>query len=99
MLHTFAQSDRINFSEVESFAIYYGIMATAKKHGIRLESSKGIESAADKFLANQDWSGCTGFRRECVTNRTKLFATRDVEWNGTQKVGLGDVPRKKKATE
>ncbi len=108
-------------------------MATAKKLGIRLDSSKGIESATDKFLANQDWSGCTDFRRECVTNWTKLFATRDVEWSestignflslvdhlscsadtyvsldgsngcadqltnwdGTQKVGLGTVPRKK----
>ena len=83
LLHTFAQSDRINFSEVESNTIYYGVMAAATKLGIRLDSSKGIESATDKFLANQDWSGCTGFRRECVTNWTKLFAARDVEWKET----------------
>ena len=133
LLHTFSLSDRINFSEAESNAICYGVMATLAKHGIALDSTNGIESAADKFLANQDWSGCTGFRRECVTNWTKLFATRDVEWSestignflslvdhlscsadtyvslggsngcagqltnwdGTLKVGLGTVPRKK----
>ncbi len=133
LLHAFLLSDRINFNDVESNVIYYGVMAAATKHGIRLDSSKGIESATDKFLANLDWSGCTDFRRECVTNWTKLFAARDVEWkeatidnflslvdhlacsadayvslggsngcadqltnwDGTQKVGLGAVSRKK----
>lgn len=26
------------------------------------------------------WNGCTEFRRECVSNWTKLFATKDVTY-------------------
>ena len=63
--HAFSQSDRINFSEAESNAIYYGVMATLAKHSIALDSTNGIESATDKFFTNQNWSGHTSFRKEC----------------------------------
>ncbi len=69
---------RINFNEKESNAIYYGIMATATKQNIAINSSKGIESAVDEFLAMMKWNGLTEFQKECVSNWTKMFATDEV---------------------
>lgn len=132
-LGKFSKTERINFNTEEANAIYYGIMATAVKNGLPLNNSNGIMSSVDKFLSDMTWSGCTDFRRECVSNWTKLFATKDVvytdsivnnflsfidhmscsadtyvslggsngcadqllNWDGTQKVGLGAMTIKK----
>lgn len=132
-LSSFAKTDRVNFNEKESASIYYGIMASAVKHNIELDSKASIESAAKSFLSGMSWKGFTDFKQECVTNWTKLFATNEVQftdnaidnflafvdhmscsadtyvslggsngcadqltnWDGTQKVGLGAVLRKK----
>lgn len=37
-LSSFAKTDRVNFNEKESASIYYGIMASAVKHNIGLDS-------------------------------------------------------------
>ena len=133
-LSSFAKTDRVNFNEKESASIYYGIMASAVKHNIGLDSKASIESAAKSFLSGMSWKGFTDFKQECVTNWTKLFATNEVQftdkaidnflafvdymscsadtyvslggsngcadqltnWDGTQKVGLGSVPQKKR---
>lgn len=132
-LSSFAKTDRVNFNEKESASIYYGIMASAVKHNIGLDSKASIESAAKSFLSGMSWKGFTDFNQECVTSWTKLFATNEVQftdnaidnflafvdhmscsadtyvslggsngcadqltnWDGTQKVGLGAVLRKK----
>lgn len=132
-LSSFAKTDRVNFNETESASIYYGIMASAVKHNIGLDSKACIESAAKRFLSGMSWKGFTDFKQECVTSWTKLFATNEVQftdnaidnfltfvdhmscsadtyvslggsngcadqltnWDGTQKVGLGAVLRKK----
>ena len=132
-LSSFAKTDRVNFNEKESASIYYGIMASAVKHNIGLDSKASIESAAKRFLSGMSWHGFTDFKQECVTSWTKLFATNEVQftdnaidnflafvdhmscsadtyvslggsngcadqltnWDGTQKVGLGAVLRKK----
>lgn len=132
-LSSFAKTDRVNFNETESASIYYGIMASAVKHNIGLDSKACIDSAAKKFLSDMSWHGFTDFKQECVTNWTKLFATNEVQftdnaidnflafvdhmscsadtyvslggsngcadqltnWDGTQKVGLGAVLRKR----
>ena len=132
-LSSFAKTDRINFDEKEVASIYYGIMASAVKHNIGLDSKASIESAAKSFLSDMSWHGITDFKQECVTSWTKLFATNEVQftdnaidnflafvdhmscsadtyvslggsngcadqltnWDGTQKVGLGAVLRKK----
>lgn len=132
-LSSFAKTDRVNFNEKESAFIYYGIMASAVKHNIGLDSKASIESAAKRFLSGMLWKGFTDFKQECVTSWTKLFATNEVQftdnaidnflafvdhiscsadtyvslggsngcadqltnWDGTQKVGLGAVLRKK----
>ena len=132
-LSSFAKTDRVNFNEKESASIYYGIMASAVKHNIGLDSKASIESAAKRFLSDMSWHGFTDFKQECVTNWTKLFATNEVQftdnaidnflafvdhmscsadtyvslggsngcadqltnWDGTQKLGLGAVLRKK----
>lgn len=132
-LSSFAKTDRVNFNEIESASIYYGIMASAVKHNIGLDSKACIDSAAKRFLSDMSWHGFTDFKQECVTNWTKLFATNEVQftdnaidnflafvdhmscsadtyvslggsngcadqltnWDGTQKVGLGAVLRKK----
>ena len=132
-LSSFAKTDRVNFNEKESASIYYGIMASAVKHNIGLDSKASIESAAKSFLSGMSWKGFTDFKQECVTSWTKLFATNEVQftdsaidnflafvdhmscsadtyvslggsngcadqltnWDGTQKVGLGAVRRKK----
>ena len=132
-LSSFEKTDRVNFNEKESASIYYGIMASAVKHNIGLDSKASIESAAKRFLSDMSWHGFTDFKQECVTNWTKLFATNEVQftdnaidnflafvdhmscsadtyvslggsngcadqltnWDGTQKVGLGAVLRKK----
>ena len=132
-LSSFAKTDRVNFNEKESASIYYGIMASAVKHNIGLDSKACIESAAKRFLSGMSWKGFTDFKQECVTNWTKLFATNEVQftdnaidnfltfvdhmscsadtyvslgssngcadqltnWDGTQKVGLGAIQRKK----
>ena len=132
-LSSFAKTDRVNFNEKESASIYYGIMASAVKHNIGLDSKACIDSAAKRFLSDMSWHGFTDFKQECVTNWTKLFATNEVQftdktidnflafvdhmscsadtyvslggsngcadqltnWDGTQKVGLGAVLRKK----
>ena len=132
-LSSFAKTDRVNFNEKESASIYYGIMASAVKHNIGLDSKASIESAAKSFLSGMSWKGFTDFKQECVTSWTKLFATNEVQftdnaidnflafvdymscsadtyvslggsngcadqltnWDGTQKVGLGAILRKK----
>ena len=132
-LSSFATTDRVNFNEKESASIYYGIMASAVKHNIGLDSKACIESAAKRLLSGMSWKGFTDFKQECVTSWTKLFATNEVQftdnaidnflafvdhmscsadtyvslggsngcadqltnWDGTQKVGLGAVLRKK----
>ena len=132
-LSSFAKTDRVNFNEKESASIYYGIMASAVKHNIGLDSTACIESATKRFLSDMSWKGFTDFKQECVTSWTKLFATNEVQftdntiddflafvdhmscsadtyvslggsngcadqltnWDGTQKVGLGAVLRKK----
>ena len=132
-LSSFAKTDRVNFNEKESASIYYGIMASAVKHNIGLDSKACIESATKRFLSGMSWKGFTDFKQECVTSWTKLFATNEVQftdnaidnflafvdhmscsadtyvslggsngcadqltnWDGTQKVGLGNVPQKK----
>lgn len=132
-LSSFAKTDRVNFNEKESASIYYGIMASAVKHNIGLDSKASIESAAKSFLSGMSWKGFTDFKQECVTSWTKLFATNEVQftdkaidtflafvdhmscsadtyvslggsngcadqltnWDGTQKVGLGAIQRKK----
>ena len=133
-LSSFAKTDRVNFNEKESASIYYGIMASAVKHNIGLDSKACIESATKRFLSDMSWHGFTDFKQECVTSWTKLFATNEVQftdnaidnflafvdymscsadtyvslggsngcadqltnWDGTQKVGLGSVPQKKR---
>lgn len=132
-LGKFSKTERINFNAKEANAIYYGIMATAVKHGLPLNNSNGIVSSVDKFLSDMTWGSCTDFRRECVSSWTRLFATKDVvytdsiinnflsfvdhmscsadtyvslggsngcadqllNWDGTQKIGLGAMPKKK----
>lgn len=132
-LSSFAKTDRVNFNEKESAFIYYGIMASAVKHNIGLDSKARIESAAKRFLSDMPWHGITDFKQECVTSWTKLFATNEVQftdnaidnfltfvdhmscsadtyvslggsngcadqltnWDGTQKVGLGNSVKRK----
>lgn len=77
-LSKFSQTERISFNNEEARAIYYGIMATAVKHGLPLNNSNGIVSFVDKFLSGMRWDGCTDFRRECVSNWANQFATKDV---------------------
>ena len=79
-LSSFAKTDRVNFNEKESTSIYYGIMASAVKHNIELDSKASIESAAKRFLSDMSWHGFTDFKQECVTNWTKLFATNEVQF-------------------
>ena len=79
-LSSFAKTDRVNFNEKESASIYYGIMASAVKHNIGLDSKASIESAAKRFLSDMSWHGFTDFKQECVTNWTKLFATNEVQF-------------------
>lgn len=79
-LSSFAKTDRVNFNEKESASIYYGIMASAVKHNIGLDSKACIESAAKRFLSGMSWHGFTDFKQECVTNWTKLFATNEVQF-------------------
>lgn len=79
-LSSFAKTDRVNFNEIESASIYYGIMASAVKHNIGLDSKASIESAAKSFLSGMSWKGFTDFKQECVTSWTKLFATNEVQF-------------------
>ena len=79
-LSSFAKTDRVNFNEKESASIYYGIMASAVKHNIELDSKASIESAAKSFLSGMSWNGFTDFKQECVTSWTKLFATNEVQF-------------------
>lgn len=79
-LSSFAKTDRINFDEKEVASIYYGIMASAAKYDIGLDSQGGIESAAKSFLSDMSWHGFTDFKQECVTSWTKLFATNEVQF-------------------
>lgn len=79
-LSSFTKTDRVNFNEKESASIYYGIMASAVKHNIGLDSKASIESAAKRFLSDMSWHGFTDFKQECVTNWTKLFATNEVQF-------------------
>ena len=77
-LRNFSKTGRMDFNEQEANSIYYGIMATASKHNLPIDSAKRVETATDKFLAGMAWDNCGNFRRECVTSWTKLFATNDV---------------------
>ena len=77
-LKSFSKTGRIDFNEQEANAIYYGIMATASKQNLPLDSPKQVEAATDKFLAGMAWDDCGDFRKECVTSWTKLFATKGV---------------------
>lgn len=79
-LSFFAKTDRVNFNDKESASIYYGIMASAVKHNIGLDSKACIESAAKRFLSGMSWDGFTDFKQECVSNWTKLFATNEVQF-------------------
>ena len=79
-LSSFATTDRVNFNEKESASIYYGIMASAVKHNIGLDSKACIESTAKSFLSGMSWKGFTDFKQECVTSWTKLFATNEVQF-------------------
>ena len=79
-LSSFAKTDRVNFNEKESASIYYGIMASAVKHNIGLDSKASIESAAKSFLSGMSWKGFTDFKQECITSWTKLFATNEVQF-------------------
>ena len=79
-LSSFAKTDRVNFNEKESASIYYGIMASAVKHNIGLDSKACIDSAAKSFLSGMSWNGFTDFKQECVTSWTKLFATNEVQF-------------------
>ena len=79
-LSSFAKTDRVNFNEKESASIYYGIMASAVKHNIELDSKACIESTAKSFLSGMSWKGFTDFKQECVTSWTKLFATNEVQF-------------------
>lgn len=79
-LSSFAKTDRVNFNEKESASIYYGIMASAVKHNIGLDSKVCIESAAKRLLSGMSWKGFTDFKQECVTSWTKLFATNEVQF-------------------
>lgn len=79
-LSSFAKTDRVNFNEKESASIYYGIMASAVKHNIGLDSKASIESAAKRFLSDMSWHGFTDFKQECVTSWPKLFATNEVQF-------------------
>ena len=79
-LSSFAKTDRVNFNEKESASIYYGIMASAVKHNIGLDSKASIESAAKSFLSGMSWKGFTDFKQKCVTSWTKLFATNEVQF-------------------
>lgn len=79
-LSSFAKTDRVNFNEKESAYIYYGIMASAVKHNIGLDSKACIESAAKRFLSGMSWHGFTDFKQECITSWTKLFATNEVQF-------------------
>ena len=124
---------RIFFNDQETNSISYGILAAATKHNISLGDSESVDYAVDEFLEGMTWKGCTQLRADCVSNWTKLFAAREVEWtesatknfvtlvdhlsccgntyvsaggsngaadqltnwDGTQKIGLGAVPKKK----
>lgn len=79
-LSSFAKTDRVNFNKKESASIYYGIMASAVKHNIGLDSKACIESAAKRFLSGMSWHGFTDFKQECITSWTKLFATNEVQF-------------------
>ena len=79
-LSSFAKTDRVNFNEKESASIYYGIMASAVKHNIGLDSKASIDSAAKSFLSGMSWKGFTDFKQECITSWTKLFATNEVQF-------------------
>ena len=79
-LSSFAKTDRVNFNKNESASIYYGIMASAVKHNIGLDSKASIESAAKRFLSDMSWHGFTDFKQECITSWTKLFATNEVQF-------------------
>ena len=79
-LKSFSKTGRIDFNEQEANAIYYGIMATASKHNLPLDSARSVETATDKFLADMAWGDCSNFRKECVTSWTKLFATDGVAY-------------------
>lgn len=79
-LSSFAKTDRVNFNEKESASIYYGIMASAVKYNIGLDSKACIDSAAKSFLSGMSWKGFTDFKQECVTSWTKLFATNEVQF-------------------
>ena len=79
-LSSFAKTDRVNFNEKESASIYYGIMASAVKHNIGLDSKACIESAAKRLLSGMSWKSFTDFKQECVTSWTKLFATNEVQF-------------------
>lgn len=79
-LASFAKTERVNFNEKESASIYYGIIASAVKHNIGLDSKACIDSAAKRFLSDMSWHGFTDFKQECVTSWTKLFATNEVQF-------------------
>ena len=77
-LKSFSKTGRIDFIEKEANAIYYGIMATASKYNLSLDSAKRVEAATDKFLGGMVWDDCSNFRKECFTSWTKIFATKGV---------------------
>lgn len=82
-LHAFAKRSSTQFTQEESAFIYYGIMATAVKHGISLTSSDGVSTATSNFLARMSWDGCTEYHADNINNWTRLFAEREVEFGGS----------------
>ena len=77
-LKSFSKTGRIDFIEREANTVYYGIMVTASKYNLPLDSAKRVEAATDKFLAGMVWDDCSNFRKECVMSWTKIFATKGV---------------------
>ena len=55
-------------------------MAVAHKMKMSLGTKEGITSAVNNFLSGVSWRDCSKFREDCVTNRTHLFAERDVTY-------------------
>ena len=132
-LASFAKTERVNFNEKESASIYYGIIASAVKHNIGLDSKACIDSAArgscliclgmvlqtsskNVLPVGQNYSPRMKFNSQTTPLTTfSLFvdhmscsadtyvslggsngcADQLTNWDGTQKVGLGAVQRKK----
>lgn len=79
-LVTFAKGNGIQFDDTEACRIYYGVVASAIKNNISLYDNNGVSTATDSLLSGIMWSGCSEFRKSCVTNWTKLFTSKDANF-------------------